>query len=206
MTVNIHGKKYVEVKDRVLQFRQDHPNWSIITNIENIGSNNSIIVSASVQDEDSRVRATGLAHEWQGDDTSMVNKTSWVENCETSAIGRALASLGYGIEEAYASSNEVQRAKAKEASGQIASTPTANSTTNWRDYTFTKGKNIGKKLSDLSSSSLNWYIENWESQGELRTALDQAKAEMQGDPVELHDDISEQTNDSPTAPEEDELW
>ena len=48
--------------------------------------------------------------------SSNINKTSYVENCETSAIGRALAMLGIGIDTSIASANEVADAIAKQDS------------------------------------------------------------------------------------------
>ena len=59
-----------------------------------------------------RVVATGHAHEERG--SSNINKTSFVENCETSAIGRALAMLGIGIDTSIASANEVEDAIAQQ--------------------------------------------------------------------------------------------
>jgi hypothetical protein len=59
-----------------------------------------------IRDADGRIRATGHAHEDRT--SSMINKTSYVENCETSCpFGRALAALGIGIETSIASANEV---------------------------------------------------------------------------------------------------
>ncbi len=58
------------------------------------------------------VIAQGHAHEVRG--SSNINKTSYVENCETSAVGRALAMLGIGIDTSIASANEVEEAIAKQ--------------------------------------------------------------------------------------------
>jgi hypothetical protein len=56
--------------------------------------------------------AQGTAQEDKS--SSRINQTSYVENCETSAVGRALAMLGIGIETSIASSNEVSMAIAKQ--------------------------------------------------------------------------------------------
>ena len=58
------------------------------------------------------MRATGFAQEDKS--SSYINKTSYVENCETSAWGRALANLGIGIDTSIASSNEVAIAIGKQ--------------------------------------------------------------------------------------------
>ena len=65
-----------------------------------------------IADTSQRVVATGHAHEERS--SSHINKTSYVENCETSAIGRALAMMGIGIDTSIASANEVQDAIAKQ--------------------------------------------------------------------------------------------
>ena len=114
--MKIRGKEYMEVKDRVMVFRKNHPDWAIITElVENNESTGSVIFKAHIEDEVGRIRGTGHAHEFKDDKTSMVNKTSHLENCETSAIGRAMASLGIGVESSYASYDEVVIAKSKEA-------------------------------------------------------------------------------------------
>jgi deoxycytidylate deaminase len=76
------------------------------------------VCKATIADENGRVIATGHAHEERG--SSNINKTSYVENCETSAVGRALALLGIGIDTSIASANEVQDAIAKQDSTQEA--------------------------------------------------------------------------------------
>jgi hypothetical protein len=201
MTINIHGKPYVEVKDRVAEFRKDRPEWSILTKIEhNNEDNGTIIIKASIVDDEGRTRATGHAHEWRGDKSSMVNATSWVENAETSAIGRALASLGYGIEESFASANEVQRAEAK---GQIASKQTDSD--DWRDAIVPIGKNKGKTLGELAPKQRQWYLENYEANEKypdsvkFRELCDSCLNEIgPGDiprDLEIPDEISEQNGD-----------
>lgn len=106
-TVRIKGKDYVMVKDRVAAFRREFPEWGIVTNIEKMESGECVI-SARVVDDEMRVVATGLAHEKET--ASAINRTSYVENCETSAIGRALACIGIGIDDSYGSADEVATA------------------------------------------------------------------------------------------------
>lgn len=113
--MKIRGKEYMEVKDRVMVFRKNNPEWAIITQIiENNEATGSIIFKVTIEDENGRIRGTGHAHEFKDDKTSMVNKTSHLENCETSAIGRALASLGIGVESSYATYDEVMIAMDKQ--------------------------------------------------------------------------------------------
>ena len=113
--MKIRGKEYMEVKDRVMIFRKNHPSWALITEIiENDEKTGSVIFKATIEDEEGRIRGTGHAHEFKDDKSSMVNKTSHLENCETSAIGRALASIGIGIESSYATYDEVMIALDKQ--------------------------------------------------------------------------------------------
>tara|TARA_Y100001972_G_C7640415_1_gene321707 strand:+ start:733 stop:1248 length:516 start_codon:yes stop_codon:yes gene_type:complete len=112
-TTNIRGKKYVEVNERIKFFRQEeqYKHWSLITEFPVLDSE-QCVCKASIADTEHRIIATGHAHEVQG--SSNINKTSFVENCETSAIGRALAMLGIGIDTSIASANEVSDAIAKQ--------------------------------------------------------------------------------------------
>jgi len=102
--VDIHGKGYSTVATRVEVFRRFFPDHSLTTEI--LPSTEPFVrVKATVAD--SRVLATGMAEE---DRTKgQINRTSALENCETSAIGRALAAFGlHGGE--FATADEVANA------------------------------------------------------------------------------------------------
>lgn len=103
--VNIRGKEYQTVALRVQTFREKFPDYGLRTRIIN-ADENFVTMAAEIWNGDFLV-ATGHAEEKRG--SSNINKTSALENCETSAIGRALASLGLGGTE-FASANEVQNA------------------------------------------------------------------------------------------------
>jgi hypothetical protein len=121
-TTNIKGKDYVEVNQRVLYFRNEakYEGWSIHNEIIAVDSE-SCIIKCSVLDKEHRLISS--AHAQEDRTSSHINKTSYIENCETSAVGRALAMLGIGIETSIASSNEVAMAIAKQDAS--ASVPTA---------------------------------------------------------------------------------
>ena len=110
-TITIAGKEYVEVFERVRAFRILHPSWTIETHILS-NSEGVVTMQATVKDETGRILATGHAFEKQ--DSTFINQTSYIENCETSAVGRALAMLGIGIESAIASAEEVANAQANQ--------------------------------------------------------------------------------------------
>ena len=92
-TVDIKGKPYVEVKTRVQWFRKNIENGCIETEILHFDKE-SIMCKTKVHVNGVLV-ATGMAHEDKN--ASAVNKTSFVECCETSSVGRALGMLGIGI-------------------------------------------------------------------------------------------------------------
>jgi uncharacterized membrane protein affecting hemolysin expression len=104
--VEIHGKAYETVASRVARFREFYPEYTIQTKIIKIDAD-ECIVEASILNEESRLIANGHAQEFRAN--SQINRTSYVENCETSAIGRALAAFGIGGTE-FASANEVVNA------------------------------------------------------------------------------------------------
>ena len=111
-TTKIGKKDYVEVDERIRLFWELHPTWSLITEmIYNCEENMVVIFKATIMDDNDKVRANGHAREFQADKKSMVNKTSHVENCETSAIGRACGVKGIITEYGLASANEVRDAR-----------------------------------------------------------------------------------------------
>ena len=119
-TTNIKGKQYAEVHERIKHFRGE-PNYaSLGINTEVLEwdkDKEEIVIRATIYDtrnDIGRILASGIAHERRDDKNSFVNKTSYVENAETSAIGRALACMGIGIEDAYASAFEVANAIAQQ--------------------------------------------------------------------------------------------
>lgn len=118
-TINIKGKDYVMVNERILEFRKNYPNYSLESEIVAF-NDESITIKAIVKDETGRVVATGFANEDKA--TSIINKTSYVENCETSAWGRALGCLGIGIDTSIASAEEVETAIKKQEAENVNAT------------------------------------------------------------------------------------
>jgi hypothetical protein len=106
-TINIKGKEYVEVNERLIFFRKNYKNHALLTEVID-KTDDTILIKASVKNEQGITVATGHAEEVKG--STFINKTSYVENCETSAIGRCLGSLGIGIDNSVASFEEVANA------------------------------------------------------------------------------------------------
>lgn len=110
VTTNIKGKEYAAVNGRINAFRRLYPQGFITTDIVSMEAG-VVVMKATCGYYDNGqavVLGTGMAYEREG--SSNINKTSYIENCETSAIGRALGMAGLGINTAVASSEEVQNA------------------------------------------------------------------------------------------------
>ena len=125
-TTNIKGKEYVEVNQRIIAFRtlSEYNGHSIETELLNLDSD-SCVVRATIRNNEGVIVAQGMAQEDRT--SSMINKTSYVENCETSAVGRALGFLGIGIETSIATADEVSMAiKKQDSLSSSSSAPSEN--------------------------------------------------------------------------------
>lgn len=112
-TTDIKGKDYAEVNQRIKAFRMVYPMGEIKTTLVS-NENGVCIFKAEIFDEDRYMIATGHAYEKEG--STFINKTSYIENCETSAVGRALGMCGFGIDTSVASYEEVENAIAQQES------------------------------------------------------------------------------------------
>lgn len=111
--MDIKGKNYAKVSERVKAFRKVYPCGTIETVVEEI-NDTYVRVVAVAKDENEKVIATGRASEVKEQKGNMnINLTSMVENCETSAVGRALGFAGFGIDNDIASQEEIQKSKHK---------------------------------------------------------------------------------------------
>lgn len=106
-TTDIKGKEYAEVNQRIKAFRIVYPNGSITTSIISL-VDGIVTMQATIKNEEGVVIATGYAQEKEN--STYINKTSYIENAETSAVGRALGMCGFGIDTSIASYEEVQNA------------------------------------------------------------------------------------------------
>jgi hypothetical protein len=179
-TVNIHGKEYKTVALRVTEFREGHhieDGWAVCTAIHHV-DDQSVICTAEIKDPDGRIVAADVAEEKRN--SSQINATSAVENCATSAIGRALAAAGFGGTE-YASANEVSNAihqqttkpivpsrvyvsdnqKIKKAVESRPQQFDEQDAAPWKLVEVHFGKNDGVALGNLSTQSLSWYQTKW---------------------------------------------
>lgn len=106
-TTDIKGKDYAEVNQRIKAFRMCYPDGAIMTEIVSL-ENGIVTIKATVHNGEGQPLATGYAQEKESG--SFINKTSYIENCETSAVGRALGFCGFGIDVSVASYEEVANA------------------------------------------------------------------------------------------------
>lgn len=165
-TVNIKGKEYVEVNERVKYFIKEYVGWSIET--EMLSNQDGVCVfKALIRDEGGVLRATG--HAYEKESSSFINKTSYIENCETSAVGRALGFLGIGIDTSIASSDEVSNA--------IKNQPSSGG-----KIDFAEVRSEIKKITTIAELSGYWdSLGLSEKQKEiLRTDFNKRRAEIKG--------------------------
>lgn len=152
-TTDIKGKGYAEVNQRIKAFRMVYPQGTINTELVS-NENGMCIFRASVHTEDGTMLGTGTAYEKE--DSSFINKTSYIENCETSAVGRALGMAGFGIDISVASAEEVANAIHNQENIEVSEEEA-------KQYTINFGKHSGKTLEQIlneDSQYVQWLINN----------------------------------------------
>ena len=123
-TTDIKGKQYAEVNERIKAFRMVYPDGCIktrmLSNQDGICEFEALVYAYYMQ-EPSDINSSGITAKLLGtgtayekENSSFINKTSYIENCETSAVGRALGMCGFGIDTSVASADEVQNAIANQ--------------------------------------------------------------------------------------------
>ena len=192
-TTDIKGKDYAEVNQRIKAFRMVYPQGSIKT--EMLSNENGVcIFRASVWDDNLNILATGTAYEKEN--SSFINKTSYIENCETSAVGRALGMAGFGIDVSVASAEEVQNA----INNQEVTQEEADS------YKLTFGKYKDKTLKEVYEEDeqyIQWMLSNSKDERmikliELATGVTIPSEEEMKERLKLISDINELVIDTDT--------
>ena len=120
---------YVTVAERVAAFYQTYPSGRINTQIvQHDTESGFILMRAEIyrSTDDASPSATGHAFEVRSE--SYVNKTSYIENAETSSVGRALAMLGFEVKRGIASREELQKTARMQPSAPPAAPPAERST------------------------------------------------------------------------------
>ena len=116
--VNIKGKDYITVNERLIHFRSEgvFTNWAIIETIVSLDDKEGVF-KVEILNEHGNIIVTAHAQEYR--DSSYINKTSFLENGFTSALGRALGYLGIGIDTSIASAEEVTNAVQNQSNTQV---------------------------------------------------------------------------------------
>ena len=118
-TISIMGKPYVTVNSRLKYFREEFIGYKLLSEVIS-NENGKCLIKATILDDKNIAVATG--HGFEDESKGNINKTSYVENCETSAWGRALGNLGIGIDNEVRSyeemTNVIEGQKAKDARGK----------------------------------------------------------------------------------------
>ena len=118
-TTDIKGKNYAEVNQRIKAFRMVYPTGFIITELlsdelngEGKDAYHTCRFKAAVgfYTDNGECVTLGVGHAYENEKSSFINTTSYIENCETSAVGRALGMAGFGIDTSVASAEEVGNA------------------------------------------------------------------------------------------------
>ena len=140
-TTDIKGKEYAEVNQRIKAFRMVLPDGFIRTELvkDEDGVCTFRAYVGYVRDDGIElIISTGTAYEKEG--STFINKTSYIENCETSAVGRALGLAGFGIDTSVASAEEVQNAQLNQPLGK-----------KYQTALYKAIEKAGKKPSDLKA-------------------------------------------------------
>ena len=176
-TTDVKGKEYAEVNQRIKAFRMVYPQGTIKTTL--ISNNDGVcIFRAEVYEYErcnenghyeSKVLGTGTAYEKEN--STFINKTSYIENCETSAVGRALGMCGFGIDTSVASAEEVQNAIANQNKKE---------TVNFRDRLVEYCKAQGLDMNEIAKTyKLNAKASN-DTFGKALAELMKVKGENNG--------------------------
>ncbi|MEK7357379.1 MAG: hypothetical protein AAB250_13085 [Bdellovibrionota bacterium] len=157
--LNLRGREYLEVKYRLVWFREEHPDWAIETELLSV-TQDSAYARAVIKDVSGRIIAT--SHKFE----TKKGFPDFIEKAETGSIGRALALIGFGTQFCADELDEgdrivdapVDRAPYNEASldesveGERSKDPA--------DYRISFGKKYkGMKLREIPRSELEGYIE-----------------------------------------------
>ena len=109
-TTDVKGKAYAEVNQRIKAFRMLYPDGFIIPNILSLADGIVTMTAKVGYYQDGKEVILGIGTAQEKESSSYINKTSYIENCETSAVGRALGMCGIGIDMSVASAEEIQNA------------------------------------------------------------------------------------------------
>lgn len=154
LLMNLQGKDYLAVQQRVIWFRSEHPDWSIETEVTLL-PNDRAIAKAIIRDPKGQVLATGHKLESHKDFPA-----GYIEKAESGAIGRALALVGYGTQfavEMEEGERIVDSPVAPRGFEHTGSAPSGSDDPG--EFVFTMKKFKGQKLKDIQTHELRNYAD-----------------------------------------------
>ena len=198
-TTDIKGKEYAEVNQRIKAFRMVYPDGIIDTQM--LSNENGICIFKAMvgyyeDDINGCVRWLGTGYAYEKENSTFINKTSYIENCETSAVGRALGMAGFGIDVSVASAEEVQNAIINQEITQ----EEADS------YKLTFGKYKDKTLKEVYKEDekyIEWMINNTKDERmikliQMATGIEIPSVEESDVRLKLLIEINDLINDTET--------
>lgn len=153
-TTNIKGKEYAEVNQRILAFWELFPDGNIVCSVSTTESRCDCRCEVYRHAEDERPAATGHAFE---EKKGAINSTSYVENCETSAVGRALGILGIGATQAIASKEELENALAQQGEPKAQVEPKGRDNSELNELVKALASKTGTTVSDAARHVVEKY-------------------------------------------------
>ena len=166
--LNLRGKDYLEVKYRLVWFREDHPDWGIETSFINVGPDFAL-AKAIIKDEKERIISTSHKYE------DIKGFPDFNEKAESGAIGRALALIGYGTQFCADDLDEGQRL----ADSPAQTKRTAKAPISLGGYVIPVGQNYqGKMLKDVPTEELKKFMA-WIMDKSMNDPKGQAKKFME---------------------------
>jgi hypothetical protein len=155
--LNLRGREYLEVKYRIVWFREDHADWAIETDLLSV-TESSAYARATIKDEKGRVIATSHKFETQK------GFPDFIEKSETGAIGRALALIGYGTQFCADELDDGKRLEeprsgaTKKTSAPVGNPPKKNDPGEFKIEFGTRYN--GKRLREIPVAEIEGYL-NW---------------------------------------------
>lgn len=184
-------ENYETVEERLKKYWEDNPSGMITTSVVHITEDGSCVtIKAKITDDNGRFVTTGIAQETKGQG-GFANTDAWVENCETSAIGRALANWKYqGSNKPRPSAEEMSKV-VKEDTPKTPSKKEVAKITNDSAEKFAEDigankKSIGDQLNDI----LKEMIPNDKKMKEVKTKVYNDMVES----TEVSEDVDNWTN------------
>lgn len=131
---NFNLEEYATVNERIQEFYTRYPDGVVQTDLI-LNENGTVIFKAYIYKNQEDNKPT-IGHAMEKEGSSFINKTSHIENAETSAVGRALAMMGFCIKKSIASREEVENAKLNQDK------PKTKSAEKWKTITVQDQKSL----------------------------------------------------------------